>query len=123
MAKLLVNAASSDGTGEAAMIPGYEVAGKTGTTEKIINGRYSKSQFVGSFTGFFPARNPQIAITVIVDNGHLPTGGIAYGGKVAAPSFKHIGEQLIPYLGILPAQATKSAIAMGGSTRDRLSNP
>jgi len=123
MAKLLVAAASAEGTGEAASIAGYEVAGKTGTTQKIINGHYSERQHVGSFVGFFPARRPQVAITVIVDNGRLPTGGVAYGGTVAAPSFKRIGEQLIPYLGILPAQAPKSAIAMGGAPRDRISHP
>ncbi|HEY5552436.1 MAG TPA: penicillin-binding protein 2 [Opitutaceae bacterium] len=123
MARLLVNAASAEGTGEAAVITGYEVAGKTGTTQKIINGHYSERQHVGSFVGFFPARRPQVAITVIVDNGRLPTGGTAYGGTVAAPSFKRIGEQLIPYLGILPAQANKSAIAMGDAKRDRISHP
>jgi cell division protein FtsI/penicillin-binding protein 2 len=123
MARLLVNAASADGTGENGSIAGYEVAGKTGTTQKIINGRYSERQHVGSFVGFFPARRPQVAITVIVDNGRLPTGGTAYGGTVAAPSFKRIGEQLIPYLGILPAQANKSAIAMGDAKNDRISHP
>lgn len=121
MARLLVNAASAEGTGEAANIPGYEVAGKTGTTQKIVNGQYSQRQHVGSFVGFFPARRPQVAITVIVDNGRVPGGATAYGGTVAAPSFKRIGEQLIPYLGILPAQATKSSIAMGGKDRDRVS--
>jgi cell division protein FtsI (penicillin-binding protein 3)/stage V sporulation protein D (sporulation-specific penicillin-binding protein) len=90
MARLLVNAASAEGTGEAAVIAGYEVAGKTGTTQKIINGQYSSRQHVGSFVGFFPAKRPQVAITVVVDNGRLPTGGVAYGGTVAAPSFKRI---------------------------------
>jgi cell division protein FtsI/penicillin-binding protein 2 len=123
MARLLVNAASAEGTGEAAVIAGYEVAGKTGTTQKIINGQYSSRQHVGSFVGFFPAKRPQVAITVVVDNGRLPTGGVAYGGTVAAPSFKRIGEQLIPYLGILPAQANKTSVAMGGTDRDRISHP
>jgi cell division protein FtsI/penicillin-binding protein 2 len=123
MARLLVNAASADGTGENASIAGYEVAGKTGTTQKIINGHYSERQHVGSFVGFFPARRPQVAITVIVDNGRPPTGALGYGGTVAAPSFKRIGEQLIPYLGILPAQANKSAIAMGDAKHDRISHP
>lgn len=113
MSKLLVQAAGAEGTGEAASIAGYEVAGKTGTTQKIVNGRYSDRQHVGSFVGFFPARRPQVAITIIVDNGRLPTGGVAYGGIVSAPSFKRIGEQLIPYLGILPAQTPKVSIAMG----------
>jgi cell division protein FtsI (penicillin-binding protein 3)/stage V sporulation protein D (sporulation-specific penicillin-binding protein) len=105
MAGLLVEAASAEGTGKAAAIDGYQVAGKTGTTQKIIGGRYSEKHHIGSFVGFFPANRPQVQITVVVNDGKLPTGGIAYGGTVAAPSFKRIGEQLIPYLGIQPADA------------------
>ncbi len=119
MAGLLVDAASSEGTGKAAAIDGYRVAGKTGTTKKIVDGRYSDRSHIGSFVGFFPADNPQVQITVVVNDGHLPTGGIAYGGTVAAPSFKRIGEQLIPYLGIRPADAPASApvVAMNASVR------
>jgi cell division protein FtsI (penicillin-binding protein 3)/stage V sporulation protein D (sporulation-specific penicillin-binding protein) len=119
MARLLVEAASSEGTGKAAAIDGYMVAGKTGTTKKIIDGKYSSSHHIGSFVGFFPADNPQIQITVVVNDGHLPTGGIAYGGVVAAPSFKRIGEQLIPYLGIRPAgtQMIRPVIALSTPTR------
>lgn len=119
MARLLVEAASAEGTGKAAAIEGYMVAGKTGTTQKLIDGRYSTSHHVGSFVGFFPANRPQLQITVVVNDGRVPTGGPAYGGTVAAPSFKRIGEQLIPYLGIRPADATvvRPAIAMTGNTR------
>ncbi len=119
MARLLVEAASAEGTGKAAAIDGYMVAGKTGTTQKIIDGRYSTSHHIGSFVGFFPANHPQIQITVVVNDGRLPTGGIAYGGTVAAPSFKRIGEQLIPYLGIRPADAPalRPTIAMTGNVR------
>jgi cell division protein FtsI (penicillin-binding protein 3)/stage V sporulation protein D (sporulation-specific penicillin-binding protein) len=119
MAGLLVDAASAEGTGKAAAIEGYQVAGKTGTTQKLIDGHYSTSHHVGSFVGFFPANHPQVQITVVVNDGHLPTGGPAYGGTVAAPSFKRIGEQLIPYLGIRPADATvvRPVIAMTGTAR------
>jgi cell division protein FtsI/penicillin-binding protein 2 len=119
MARLLVDAASSEGTGKAAAIDGYMVAGKTGTTQKIVDGHYSTTHHIGSFVGFFPANHPQIQITVVVNDGHVPTGGPAYGGTVAAPSFKRIGEQLIPYLGIQPADAPASrpAIAMTGFSR------
>src|SRR6185312_2216926 len=96
------------GTGGAAAIPGYEVAGKTGTGQKpervtLPSGkvvtRMSNTHHVSSFVGFFPASNPQVAISIIVDDpdAHAPKGQIA-GGYVAAPSFKNIGEQLIPYL-------------------------
>ncbi len=94
------------------------------TTQKLIDGRYSTSHHVGSFVGFFPANHPQLQITVVVNDGRVPTGGpayggTAYGGTVAAPSFKRIGEQLIPYLGIRPADATvvRPAIAMTGNLR------
>ena len=128
MASLLTGVvAEKDATGAAAAIPGYDVAGKTGTTQKLMrytlaSGRtelhYSASHHVSSFVGFFPARNPQIEISVFVDDAdaHTP-GGIGFGGKVAAPSFRNIALQLIPYLDIHPAPALPdhTVLAMGGS--------
>ncbi len=110
MAQMLMGVATKNGTAPDAAIAGYEVAGKTGTTQKLepvelANGqtvlRYSTRHHVASFVGFFPASRPQIAISVIIDDAdaHAPNG-VAYGSKVAAPSFKHIGEQLIPLLNI-----------------------
>jgi cell division protein FtsI (penicillin-binding protein 3) len=125
MARLLMGVASKEGTGLNAVIPGYEVAGKTGTTQKIINGRYSERHHVASFVGFFPASNPQVAISVIVDgaDAHAP-GGIAYGSGVAAPSFKRIGEQLIAYAPLRivapaspPAPAADKTFTMAGGRR------
>jgi cell division protein FtsI/penicillin-binding protein 2 len=117
------------GTGFNAAIPGYDVAGKTGTANKLepvllASGksvlRYSDKHHVASFVGFFPAADPQVAISVIVDDAdaHAPPGQIA-GGYVAAPSFKAIGEQLIPYLDIRKASAPPlpAALAMEGSLR------
>ena len=103
MARMLQKVASVDGTAKVAAIPGYEVAGKTGTAQKLINGRYSERNHIGSFAGFFPASRPRVVITVIVDDGKPPAGGTAYGSVVAAPSFKKIAEQLIQYLDIKPA--------------------
>ena len=103
MAHLLTGVVSADGTAPGAAIPGYAVAGKTGTVRKIIDHQYSDNHHVASFIGFFPASRPQVVISVVVDDAdaHTP-GGIAWGRVVAAPSFKHIGEQLIPYLDITP---------------------
>lgn len=113
MAQLLAGATGPEGTGTAAAIPHYEVAGKTGTTQKIVNGRYSDQQHVASFVGFFPASRPQVAISVIVDNADADTpSGVAYGSAVAAPSFKRIAEQLIQYLGIKPVYAASPANAL-----------
>ena len=102
MARMLQKVASSEGTAKSAAIDGFEVAGKTGTAQKIIDGHYSARNHVGSFVGFFPASRPRVLMTVLVDDGHPPSGGTAYGAVVAAPSFKRIGEQLIQYLDIKP---------------------
>lgn len=122
MARLLEAVASRNGNAQEAEIPGYEVAGKTGTAQKVNpDGRgYSEHHHVSSFLGFLPASNPQIVISVIVDDAdeHTP-GGVGYGRLVAAPSFKHIGEQLISYLDIRPplSRAGAAALALEGGRR------
>jgi cell division protein FtsI/penicillin-binding protein 2 len=120
MAQLLTGVVSEEGTAPTAAIPGYEVAGKTGTVRKIIDHNYSDHHHVASFIGFFPASRPQVEITVVVDDAdaHSP-GGIAWGRLVAAPSFKHIGEQLIPYLDITPGAGGQPVgeLAMGETRR------
>jgi cell division protein FtsI (penicillin-binding protein 3)/stage V sporulation protein D (sporulation-specific penicillin-binding protein) len=106
MAFMLQGVASRGGTAAVAEIPGYQVAGKTGTAQKIIDGRYSRKNHVGSFTGFLPASNPRVVITIIVDDGRAPAGTAGYGSKVAAPGFRCLAEKLIPYLDIIkPAAA------------------
>ena len=107
VAAMLMGVASKNGTAAEAAIDGFDVAGKTGTTIKIVNGRYDSRHHVASFVGFFPATRPQVAISVIVDDAdaHAP-GGVAYGRTVAAPSFKRLGEQLIPILDIKPTRAS-----------------
>ncbi|MBI2814215.1 MAG: penicillin-binding protein 2 [Opitutae bacterium] len=102
------------GTAKGFDIEGFEVAGKTGTTQKIIDGKYSTSHHVASFVGFFPASRPQVVLSVIVDDAKVP-GGTAYGRVVAAPAFKRIAEQLIQYLDIKPVQpAARNFLAMTG---------
>jgi cell division protein FtsI (penicillin-binding protein 3) len=88
----------TDGTGTKAAIPGFRVAGKTGTAQKIDprTGTYSASRFVASFTGYVPADNPQLAMIVIIDE---PQGD-AWGGAIAAPVFSRVGEQVLSYLGV-----------------------
>ena len=83
-----------------AFIPHYNVSGKTGTTQKIVDNHYSHTQHIASFSGFFPNRNPQIQITITVDSPHVI--GTGYGSIVAAPIFKEIAENIIAYMGILP---------------------
>ena len=105
-----------EGTAKGFDIDGFEVAGKTGTTQKLVDGKYSTTHHVGSFVGFFPASRPQVVLSVIVDDAQV-TSGSAYGRVVAAPSFKHIAEQLIQYLDIKPVTAPRSLLAMQGGVR------
>jgi cell division protein FtsI/penicillin-binding protein 2 len=88
------------GTASAAAIPGYTLAGKTGTANKVDakTGEYSKSRYIGSFVGFAPARDPRLLVTVMVDE---PRYAI-YGAEVAAPAFQEIMRFALPYLRIAP---------------------
>src|SRR5664280_2227287 len=120
MARLLMGVASSEGTAVEAAIPRCEVAGKTGTSQKVIDGKYSTTHHVASFVGFFPASRPRVVISVIVDDADARCpGGVAYGRKVAAPSFRHIAEQLIQYLDIKPIDPIRSygEVAMQTASR------
>ncbi len=89
------------GTASEVSIPGYQLAGKTGTASKIDpqTGEYSKSAYVASFVGFAPASDPKLLCAVIIDE---PQTGSIYGGVVAAPAFGQIMEFALPYLGIGP---------------------
>jgi cell division protein FtsI (penicillin-binding protein 3) len=87
------------GTARAAQIPGYTIAGKTGTAAKLVNGRYQKSDYNASFVGFIPSRKPRLTILVVIDSPH---GNGYTGGAVSAPVFKRIAEASLTYLGIGP---------------------
>lgn len=88
------------GTGVEAELEGYEVCGKTGTAQKIDeNGRYAANKYVASFVGFAPAKQPALAVLVIVDEPQ----GTYYGGLVAAPAFKKIIKESLSYLNIAPS--------------------
>jgi len=94
------------GTGTAAKVPGHTVAGKTGTAEKVVNGRFSKSRFVVSFAGLLPADSPQYVILVVVDE---PTPSAAYGGVVAAPTFSAIAQAIIEQDGLASSSSPPGA--------------
>jgi cell division protein FtsI (penicillin-binding protein 3) len=87
-----------EGTGPKARLDGWTSAGKTGSAQKIdpSTGRYSRTQFIASFTGFAPINNPAVAILVSLDS---PVGQHE-GGEVAAPVFKRIAEQVLTYLDV-----------------------
>jgi cell division protein FtsI/penicillin-binding protein 2 len=99
-----------EGTGTEAAIPGYTVAGKTGTAAKIDpDGRYSTSRYVASFVGLVPATKPKLVIMVMVDEPH----GDIYGGVVAAPAFRDIARHDLQYLEIPPDQPHSSLRSAG----------
>jgi cell division protein FtsI (penicillin-binding protein 3) len=94
--EMLEGVLAPGGTASEVSVPGYTLAGKTGTAEVAENGTYSETKYVASFIGFAPADNPQLLAAVIVDQ---PQGEI-YGGSVAAPAFGQIAEFALPYLGV-----------------------
>src|SRR5256885_315238 len=95
-----------NGTAKKAQLDGYSAAGKTGTAQKIDpkTRAYSSTKFVGSFVGFAPVSNPQVAIIVVIDE----PAGADHGGDVAAPVFREVAEQILPSLGVEPDIETKS---------------
>ena len=119
LSNMLVSVVSPEGTARRARIEGFAVAGKTGTTQKIIDGKYSNRHHVGSFVGYFPAENPKLVITVVVDEPKMQKGLLGYGGVVAAPAFSRIGSAIASYWGMKPmkkdAMAAKIQSGINGS--------
>jgi cell division protein FtsI (penicillin-binding protein 3)/stage V sporulation protein D (sporulation-specific penicillin-binding protein) len=97
LTRMLEQVVTPEGTGEKAAVQGYTVAGKTGTTQKVVNGTYSKTDFVASFVGFAPAQAPRVVTLVIVDD---PTRGSHFGGSAAAPVFSQLMSQALHVLGV-----------------------
>ncbi len=94
--RLILEEVVSDGTGKKAQIPGYMVAGKTGTAQVVENGIYSPSSYIGSFVGYVPSRNPRLVMLVKID---VPKG-IYWGGTVAAPVFREIAREALWHMGV-----------------------
>jgi cell division protein FtsI (penicillin-binding protein 3) len=100
LTQMLEGVLAPGGTASEVSVPGYTLAGKTGTAEVAVDGGYSDSQYVASFVGFAPAQDPQLLVAVVVDE---PQGSY-YGGVVAAPAFGEIARFALPYLEIPPDQ-------------------
>lgn len=105
--QMLEGVLAPGGTASEVSVPGYTLAGKTGTAEVAVDGGYSKTQYVASFVGFAPAQNPRLLVAVVVDE---PQGDY-YGGTVAAPAFGEIAKFALPYLKIPPDQADMASPA------------
>jgi cell division protein FtsI/penicillin-binding protein 2 len=89
---------STNGTGMKAKLAYFTAAGKTGTAQKIVNGQYVRNKHYSSFIGFFPADDPELCISVMLDD---PRKGY-YGGETAAPVFQRIAERAANYLASPP---------------------
>ncbi len=100
------------GTATRAALPGYSVAGKTGTAQKVIGGTYSHDKFVASFVGIVPADSPRLVVLVVVDEPRCEY----YGGLVAAPVFKKIAWAALTDLAVPPE---KNAEPEGGEVAKR----
>ncbi|MCX5591585.1 peptidoglycan D,D-transpeptidase FtsI family protein [Alcaligenes endophyticus] len=106
----MLEAAAGPAGAKLAQVQGYRVAGKSGTARKIVDGRYSKSLYRGSFVGFAPASNPRIVVAVSLDE---PQGKRYYGGAIAAPVFSEIVARSLRRLGVQPDVPVESLVAIG----------
>jgi cell division protein FtsI (penicillin-binding protein 3) len=94
------------GTGTKAAIPGYRVAGKTGTAQKANSGGYSTDHYISVFGGLAPASNPRLAAVVVIDD---PAAGRYYGGDVAAPVFSAVVGGALRLMGVAPDEISAPA--------------
>jgi cell division protein FtsI/penicillin-binding protein 2 len=116
MVEALKTVVSPAGTAPGAAMKDYTVAGKTGTAQKVENGTYAEHKFISSFLGFFPADDPQLCISVVMDE---PKEGY-YGGQVCGPVFREIAERCASYLNIppdkTPAPTDSPSFAVAGGS-------
>jgi cell division protein FtsI (penicillin-binding protein 3) len=117
MTSILTRTVEEGGTGTRAALQHYEVAGKTGTAQKVdsLVGGYYEDRFISSFVGYVPSNQPRLVILVVIDEPQ----GIPYGGTVAGPVFKNVAERSLQYLNVPPTQATIMAKVSARRTAGR----
>lgn len=98
---MLTEVTEQGGTATLAALPGYNVAGKTGTAQKFVNGEYSHTRFMSSFVGIVPEKSPRLTVLVTIDE----PKGVVYGGLVAAPVFRKIAWAALRDLGVPPEKS------------------
>jgi cell division protein FtsI (penicillin-binding protein 3) len=116
MRSMLEMAAGPNGTAPKAQVPGYRVAGKTGTAYKLLNGQYVK-KYVASFVGFAPVSNPRIIVAVMIDE---PSNGQHYGGDVAAPVFSAVTANALRALNVAPDSSVTDIIIPANALQESL---
>ena len=115
---MMESVVSESGTGIRARVPGYRVAGKTGTTYKSHSGGYDEERYISLFAGFAPASDPRLAMVVVM---HDPSAGQHYGGQVAAPVFSEVMSNALRILGVKPddwdslAARVRDEVDLGGA--------
>ncbi len=114
--RMLEGVVAAHGTGQAARIPRYRVAGKTGTVHKVVKGGYSAHRYLSLFAGFAPASRPRLVAVVVVDE---PRRGGYYGGQVAAPLFARVMAGALRILDVAPDDPGPASLrlAAGGGAR------
>ncbi|WP_394085120.1 peptidoglycan D,D-transpeptidase FtsI family protein [Roseixanthobacter finlandensis] len=122
--RYLLRLNAEKGTATKAEVPGYYVGGKTGTAEKVVNGRYAKNKLLTSFTAVFPMDKPQYLVLVMLDEPQpLPeTHGYATAGWNVAPAAGKIVERIAPMLGVMPRQNLPTADQMLGMARQKVAD-
>jgi cell division protein FtsI/penicillin-binding protein 2 len=108
------------GTGKKAAIPGFVVAGKTGTAQKAGVGGYQPGRYVASFVGFAPSENPRVVGLVLIEE---PRGGRYYGGDIAAPVFARVVSQALGILRVSPAEQRLPEALLASASADRIRFP
>ncbi len=93
----ILNSVVTEGTGGKAYYPGYRIGGKTGTAQKVIDGRYVSGKYVASFLATAPTDNPEVVVLAMIDE---PSAGIYYGGQIAAPVAGEVTKEVLDYLEI-----------------------
>jgi cell division protein FtsI (penicillin-binding protein 3) len=107
MRVMVESVVSPEGTASQAQVAGYRIGGKTGTAQKVIDGRYSQSHYVGSFAGIAPMSNPRFVIAVMIDD---PSGPLHTGGAVAAPTFAALAANALRAANVPPDSAVTDII-------------
>src|SRR6185436_7940061 len=102
---------SDRGTAAAAAVPGFTIAGKTGTAQKVDpKGGYEQGKYVVSFAGYLPADHPEFVGLVVLDDAHTSKPELNYGGLIAGPIFSRVAEKAARYLDLEPHEEIRKAI-------------
>lgn len=106
MRRIMVSVTEKGGTGMQGAVDGFDVAAKTGTSRKLVNGRYSGNKHMATFIGFAPAEKPRVIVAVNIDE---PSANGYYGGSVAGPVFSNVMSGSLNILGVAPTKALSGA--------------